>query len=212
MLDNHGFDLWAGEYDRSVDLADERNEYPFAGYKKLMKAIYGTIIKKSPAKILDVGIGTGFLAQKLYEAGNEITGIDFSAEMLRQARARMPKADLIRWDFTKGLPDTVKAGKFDFIVSIYALHHLTDIQKIQFIPSLLDCVNKTGSVLIGDVAFQSRADLEACKASCGEDWDESECYFVISELSAELSKTCILSYQPYSHCAGVLEIRPLPAP
>ena len=31
MLDSRGFDLWADGYDRSVDISDEDNTYPFAG-------------------------------------------------------------------------------------------------------------------------------------------------------------------------------------
>ena len=32
MLSNKGFDLWADDYDESVDISDEENSYPFAGY------------------------------------------------------------------------------------------------------------------------------------------------------------------------------------
>ena len=35
MLDNKGFDLWADGYDKSVQLSDESNTYPFAGYKQV---------------------------------------------------------------------------------------------------------------------------------------------------------------------------------
>ena len=37
MLDNKGFNLWADGYDRSVDISDEDNTYPFAGYKKYLQ-------------------------------------------------------------------------------------------------------------------------------------------------------------------------------
>ena len=50
MLDSHGFDLWAGGYDDSVNIADDNNQYPFAGYKKLMNAIYGTVMEKIQRK------------------------------------------------------------------------------------------------------------------------------------------------------------------
>jgi hypothetical protein len=35
MLDNKGFDIWADGYDEDVDVSDDNNEYPFAGYKKV---------------------------------------------------------------------------------------------------------------------------------------------------------------------------------
>lgn len=40
MLNHKGFDLWADGYDKSVGLSDEANTYPFAGYKKVLAAIF----------------------------------------------------------------------------------------------------------------------------------------------------------------------------
>jgi len=208
MLDSHGFDMWADGYDETVDISDSNNVYPFAGYRKIMNAIYGTIMKDRPAKILDIGIGTGIVASKLFEGGNDITGIDFSSEMLSKARTSMPKAKLMQFDFAKGLPHELAGTKFDFIVSTYALHHLSDEAKISFIQSLLGYLNETGSIIIGDVGFQNREDLEKCKDSCGDDWDNDEFYFVFSELCKELNDTCTVSYHPFSYCSGIMEIFP----
>ena len=44
MLNNKGFDLWADGYDKSVGLSDEANTYPFAGYKKVLAAIFQTVM------------------------------------------------------------------------------------------------------------------------------------------------------------------------
>ena len=33
MLNNKAFDLWADGYDKTVGISDEKNTYPFAGYK-----------------------------------------------------------------------------------------------------------------------------------------------------------------------------------
>ena len=46
MLNNKGFDLWADGYDKSVGLSDEANTYPFAGYKKVLAAIFQTVMPK----------------------------------------------------------------------------------------------------------------------------------------------------------------------
>ena len=67
MRDHKGFDLWADGYDADVDLTDRDNAYPFAGYKNILGSIYGTIIQRPGAAVLDVGFGTGTLAAKLYE-------------------------------------------------------------------------------------------------------------------------------------------------
>lgn len=40
MLNNKGFDFWAGDYDKTVGISDEENTYPFAGYKKVLWFIF----------------------------------------------------------------------------------------------------------------------------------------------------------------------------
>ncbi len=207
ILDEHGFDLWAGGYDQSVSTADDKDLYPFAGYQKLMTAVYSSVMEKGSATVFDIGIGTGTLSTKLYESGNTITGLDFSAEMLNIARDRMPNARLIQYDFSKGLPDELINTRFDFIISTYAIHHLEDTMKVALIRELLVLIEKTGVIYIGDVAFQTRADLEKCQASCGSAWDQDEYYFVFQEIYDQLKDECHLTYHQVSHCAGLLEIR-----
>jgi len=207
MLDNYGFDLWADNYDKSVEAADNSDDYPFAGYRHIMNAIYGTVMQKGTCKVLDVGIGTGVLAKRLYDSGNDITAIDFSEKMLSIAAEKMPKAKLYKFDFTKGLPAEVASAKFDFIISAYALHHLADDEKIAFIRIILDCLNDGGAILIGDVCFRDRAALERCQELCGDEWDDDEHYIVFSELYKAFESVCIMEYHQFSHCGGVMEIR-----
>lgn len=207
MLNSNGFDLWAGSYDAAVRDADERNAYPFAGYTNLMNAIYGTIMSSSPCKILDVGFGTALLTSKLYDKGNNITGIDFSPEMLRIAASKVPKANLMQWDFTQGLPPELNSQLFDFIVSTYALHHLTDEAKVDLISSLLSLLEPEGVILIGDVCFRTRENLLSCKSASGDGWDDDEYYFVISEIQERLAPIRKFTFHEYSFCSGVIEIR-----
>lgn len=207
MLTNRGFDLWSDTYDTSVKKTDEKHIYPFAGYARVMTAIYETIMNQSPAKVLDIGFGTAMLTSKLYDAGNEITGIDFSAEMIKVALSKMPTANLMQWNFTSGLPPALSHQIFDYIVSTYALHHLTDMAKTNFIIQLLDILNPRGAILIGDVCFRTRNKLRACQKACGKDWDNDEFYFVFSELYENLSELCHLDFHEFSFCSGVIEIK-----
>jgi len=207
MLNNHGFDLWSESYDHSVKQAESANQYPFAGYTALMNTAYGTIMHAAPAKVLDLGFGTALLTAKLYAGGNTITGLDFSAKMLKIAAAKMPEAELLQWDFTRGLPPALDGRRFDFIVSTYALHHLTDDAKSGFVAALLDLLEPSGTLLIGDVCFPTREAHDGCKATCGEGWDESEHYFVFDALQEALAHRCRLAFHAFSFCAGIIEIR-----
>lgn len=204
MLNSQGFDLWADGYDQAVGLCEEENSYPFAGYKQVLGTIYRAIRQSQGAgRVLDLGFGTGTLTQKLYEDGYEITGLDFSPRMIALAQQKMPGARLICHDFSSGLPEGI--GSFDAIVSTYALHHLTDEQKPLLLNTLLSHLNAGGTLYIGDVAFETRAELERCQKQCGGDWDEEEFYFVREETEEALGRT--VGFERCSFCAGVLTIR-----
>ncbi len=203
MLDNKGFDLWAEGYDNSVGLSNEEYTYPFAGYKKILNEIYNQVLTSSAKKVLDIGFGTGALTTRLYEQGCEIYGQDFSEEMIKIAKEKMPESTLYSGDFTNGLVEPLKKQAYDAIVATYSLHHLDNKQKVQFIKLLLGLLNKGGIIYIGDVAFQTRDELESCRLDAGEYWDNEEIYLVYEELKERLPN---LKFEKYSFCSGLFTI------
>lgn len=203
MLDNKGFDLWADGYDKTVGLCDEEHTYPFAGYKGVLAKIYQIVMSKKSARILDIGFGTGALTAKLYENGCEVWGQDFSHRMIELASAKMPNARLFQGDFSQGLVEPLLHNTYDFIIATYSLHHLTDDNKVTFVRSLLGLLKHDGQILIGDVAFSNRQDLEYCREQAGEEWDDEEIYFVFNELQQVFPT---IEFEQISHCAGVLSL------
>lgn len=203
MLDEKGFDLWAEGYDKSVELNDESDSYPFAGYKALLNGIYCDVLSKGYKVVLDIGFGTGVLSTKLYERGVKIYGQDFSKNMVDIAAAKMPNAVLYCGDFAKGLVEELAENKYDAIIATYSLHHLEDGRKINFIKSLLPLLREKGCLYIGDVAFSTRDELETCKLAQGDDWDDEEYYFVAEEILPQFEN---MEFRAYSHCAGVFRL------
>ena len=203
MLDNKGFDLWADGYDKTVGLSDEEQSYPFAGYKGVLARIYQHVMVKENAKILDIGFGTGTLTKRLYGQGCEVWGQDFSSRMIELASAKMPNAHFFQGDFSQGLVEPLLRNSYDFIIATYSLHHLTDEAKISFIRALTDLLNEKGTILIGDVAFKNRQDLELCRKKAGEEWDDEEIYFVFDELQKTFPT---MEFEQISYCAGVLSL------
>ena len=203
MLDSKGFDLWADGYDKAVGVSDEENTYPFAGYKKVLSTIFQTVMEKPDAVVLDIGFGTGSLTAKLYEHGCVIYGQDFSSKMIELASAKMPHAHLYQGDFTKGLAEPLKHRSYDYIVATYSLHHLTDELKKVFLNDLLNHLNKNGKILIGDVAFETREELDQCRQQAGDEWDDDEIYFVVNELKKDFPA---LLFTKISYCAGILTL------
>ena len=203
MLDNRGFDLWADGYDKAVGLSDEENTYPFAGYKTILGRIYEFIMKKPNAAVLDIGFGTATLTAKLYENGCDIYGQDFSSRMIELASEKMPHAHLYRGDFSQGLAVPLKQHSYDFIVATYSIHHLTDDQKIRFIKELLGHLKEDGTLIIGDVAFENRDELDKCREESGDEWDDDEIYCVADELRKAFPG---LSFEKITFCSGILMI------
>lgn len=204
MLNSNGFDVWADGYDESVRLADENDAYPFAGYAAILKEIYGRVCASGAKAVLDIGFGTGTLAGQLYQQGCDVFGQDFSSRMIQLAQGKMPRAQLYQGDFSLGLVQELKQQRYDAIIATYALHHLTDEQKVAFFQELLPLLQDNGCIYVGDVAFATRAQLEQCKAQAGDDWDASEIYFVYDELKQAFPQ---LRFEPVSHCAGLLTLK-----
>jgi ubiquinone/menaquinone biosynthesis C-methylase UbiE len=75
--------------------------------------------------MLDLGCGTGYHLKQYRERGFELTGVDGSAEMLKEARKINPEIEFYQGDVAKiPLPD----ASFDFVVCIEVLRYLPDIQ------------------------------------------------------------------------------------
>lgn len=201
MLNQSGFDLWADDYDKSVGLSDVEDTYPFAGYKRLLGRIYEIVLQKERPAVLDLGFGTGVLTAKLYEAGCRIWGQDFSARMIALAQEKMPGALLVQGDFSEGLAPVLRERSYDFILSTYAMHHLDVAGKLRLIREALGRLNPGGELLIGDVAFATQAEQEACRAAAGDEWDDDELYIVFDELKAVFPEA---EFEPISFCAGLI--------
>lgn len=204
-MDQAWFNHWASEYDSDVIESDKAGTFPFAGYMRLMKEIFDTVSEKPGASVLDLGFGTGVLTKKFYEAGLDVTGVDFSEKMCEIASKRMPQARLICADFSKGLPVDLNDEKFDFIVSTYAFHHILERQKARRIRELMKALKPGGTIVIGDISFANKADKDYCERTFSDLWDEQESYIVFEDLLAEIEdlKPC---FKKISVCAGILTI------
>ena len=203
MLGERDFDDWADRYDQSVAASDAAGAYPFAGYERVMDSIFSRVTARRGARVLDLGFGTAMLASRLYDAGCEVSGQDFSTRMVGIAREKMPRARLVRGDLADGLAPELADGPYDAVVATYSLHHLDDARKFALIRALLGLLSEDGVVLVGDVAFRTRAELESCRAAAGDAWDEDEIYFVFDELSREFPAA---TFERVSPCAGIIAI------
>jgi len=116
-----------------------------------IESYWATKFLTKPGKILEVGVGTGFISKELCKYG-ELTGIDSSGEMLSIARKKLngKKIKLKK----KDLFEFKEGPKFDFLVSFRVLLHFDDENLIK----ALDVFSrnlKTGGFAIFDVESRS---------------------------------------------------------
>lgn len=201
MLDKFGFDLWAQDYDKTVEISDSEDTYPFAGYKSVLAYIYDAVRKMKAKKVLDIGFGTAVLTKKLYDDGLEIYGQDFSKNMLEIAQKKMPKAKLYEGDFAKALDKNILNEKYDAIVATYSLHHIIDSEKKDFLMTLISLLNDDGKIFIGDVSFLDKKSLESCREKSKDYWDDDEHYIVYESIKKDFPKAI---FEKISFCSGVL--------
>jgi SAM-dependent methyltransferase len=72
-----------------------------------------------PAKILDIGVGSGWTSEMFAKAGYDVTGIDISPDMIALAKRRDCNARFLVSDYEAGPIE----GTFDAAVIYDALHH-----------------------------------------------------------------------------------------
>jgi 2-polyprenyl-3-methyl-5-hydroxy-6-metoxy-1,4-benzoquinol methylase len=83
-------DLWDASAATFDDEADHGLRDP--DVRAAWTALLLPLMPDPPARILDLGCGTGSLAVLLAQAGHEVTGIDASMQMLALARAKAATA------------------------------------------------------------------------------------------------------------------------
>lgn len=203
MLSKQGFNLWANEYDKTVQVSEENGQYPFAGYKDILDVIFNEVMQEKEQRVLDIGIGTGVLAVQLAAYGHQITGLDFSKAMLEAAQQKLPQGTFYEWDLHDGLPSAIEQQQFDAIISTYTLHHFTDDEKVVIIQKLLKLLAPGGKLYIGDIAFSTGKDLEQCREDSIGYWDDDEFYFVTDHFVPLVEEFCQVAFYPMSHCGGV---------
>ena len=98
-------------------------------------------------RLLDVGCGSGALAEYLDEPERSITGIDPAENCVEQAKQRAYRGS-VRLE-SCGLEDlSAPAGSFDAVVFVASLHHMDPERALGKAVSLL----KPGGVLLAVIA------------------------------------------------------------
>lgn len=197
------FDKWARNYEK--DIVRLQNEYPFVGYFIIIEEIKKLLQSRNIESILDIGVGSGFMLNKILNKKIDYFGIDFSDKMLDIAKSKFDKKKLIKHNIKEGVPYELKHKKFDIVLSAYTLHHFNDNVKVQIIESFLKLSNKNLFV-IADISFDSKKHLLEVKNNEGNGWDaeEEDGYFIEETFNSLIvQRGLFCTYKKISHCSAI---------
>jgi tRNA (cmo5U34)-methyltransferase len=103
-------------------------------------------ISSGKRRILDLGTGDGRLLALAWQQNpdTEAVAVDFSPSMLEAARKRFaedPRVTVVAYNMDQPLPDL---GKFDAVISSFAIHHLVHERKRALYAEVFELLNPGG--------------------------------------------------------------------
>jgi SAM-dependent methyltransferase len=140
MSETH-FDEIAGEYDESL---------PAHVVEHYLRKRSSYVLDHIPrgSAVLDVGCGTGVLAQRLAEAGYEVSGVDPSEGMLAILERSAPSVSA---RVASGTELPFADESFDLVYCVAVMHHIADRAGVrQTLGEMVRVARPGGRILIWD--------------------------------------------------------------
>ena len=188
-----------------VDAYDAGIRTFIPGYETLLAKAAEAVAAARPARVADLGAGTGALSQAILERCPDchVELIDADAQMLDQARARLAgyggRASFSRRLFQDALP------RCDAVAASLALHHVPTLgEKRALFARIHDALAPGGVFVNADAGMPADADLRAADyrtwaahlIDCGipearawrhfEEWAEEDVYLPLDDELAAL--------------------------
>lgn len=134
-------------------------------YDEMLQALMAAIPfeRDSSIQVLDLGCGTGTLAQHILNAFPQahVTCLDFSEQMIGMAQAKLAGFHRVNY-LVQDFRDYKPATSYHAIVSSLALHHLvTDDEKQAFYRKIYESVQPGGCFYNADVVLGASAHLQS---------------------------------------------------
>ncbi len=119
-----GIDLWdsaAATFDEAADHG-LRDPVVRAAWRELLLAR----LPPAPARVADLGCGTGTLSLLLADAGHTVDGVDFSPEMVRRAVGKAAGRDDVRFVVADAAAPPLAPGAYDVALCRHVLWAMPD--------------------------------------------------------------------------------------
>jgi SAM-dependent methyltransferase len=117
-VSRQGWDQEAATFDDEPDHGLQRPEV-----RDAWRCLLLGVLPHAPARVADLGCGTGTLAKLLVDEGYEVDGLDFSPEMVRRARTKAPGATFVVGD---AAAPRLGPAAYDVVLSRHVLWAMPD--------------------------------------------------------------------------------------
>ena len=114
------------------------NHFNLNGQKKILNSL----------TLLDVGCGGGLLSEPMCRLGAKVTGIDASEKNINVAKIHAIKNNL-KIKYIKTSPEKLKNNKFDIILNMEVVEHVSDLN--HFIKSCTKLLKKNGIMFVATI-------------------------------------------------------------
>jgi ubiquinone/menaquinone biosynthesis C-methylase UbiE len=81
------------------------------------------LLPPAPARVADLGCGTGTLSALLTDEGYDVTGLDFSPQMIARARSKAPTVEFVQADASA---PPLEPASYDVVLSRHVLWAMPD--------------------------------------------------------------------------------------
>lgn len=144
-------DSQADSYDNRI-INDLKNKdcYIREKYFEVHKEVLKLADLKDWDSVLDIGIGTGLLEERIQNRVR-MFGIDISLKMMQKVNDKNIVMAGLKIGTFNDIP--FKDKMFDVVISCFAFHHLTDNDKERSIPEMKRVLKEGGRIVIGDFMY-----------------------------------------------------------
>ncbi|HJN72508.1 MAG TPA: class I SAM-dependent methyltransferase [Myxococcota bacterium] len=160
------YSIWALVYDWTVAWD--------GAYRGNARSMIEAVVSEGD-RVLDVGVGTGLLAEYGAPLAGEYAGVDYSGGMLSKAASKIASLKLgnvrLQWADARNLP--FGDGGFDAVVSSFVLPHFAREEKVEILREMARVLRGGGRLGLflaqGEIAplFSTREQLEEFLEAAG---------------------------------------------
>ena len=113
-------------FDRIAPFYDAMNRVMTAGLDGGWRRLAASSVVRPGDRVLDVCCGTGDLALAAKRLGGDVTGVDFSREMVERARAKSPG---VEWVCADAVSLPFDDASFDVVTVGFGIRHFADLEE-----------------------------------------------------------------------------------